>query len=89
MGAGVVQPGTILLFISIYKIAARKVEGWWMALVAAVSLVVMNIPTQIIRTLRTDATSVDYLIGALLGSALLIILLLPKFKKALFEEPES
>ena len=79
----------ILLFISIYKIAARKVEGWWMALVAAVSLVVMNIPTQIIRTLRTDATSVDYLIGALLGSALLIILLLPKFKKALFEEPES
>jgi len=49
----------------------------------------MNIPTQIIRTLRTDATSVDYLIGALLGSALLIILLLPKFKKALFEEPES
>jgi len=44
----------------------------------------MNIPTQIIRTLRTDPSSVDYLIGALL-----VILLLPKFKKALFEEPES
>ena len=79
----------ILLFIAIYKIAARKVEGWWMALVAAVSLVVMNIPTQIIRTLRTDATSVDYLVGALLSTVLLVILLLPKFKEALFEESES
>jgi len=62
-------------------------EGWWMALVAAVSLVAMNIPTQIIRTLRTDATSIDYLIGALLSTALLVILLLPKIKRALFEEP--
>jgi len=77
----------ILLFIAIYKIAARKMEGWWMALVAAVSLVAMNIPTQIIRTLRTDATSIDYLIGALLSTALLVILLLPKIKRALFEEP--
>lgn len=79
----------ILLFIAIYKIAARKVEGWWMALVAALSLVVMNIPTQIIRTLRTDATSVDYLIGAILSAVLLAILLFPKFKVALFAEPES
>jgi hypothetical protein len=79
----------ILLFIAIYKIAARKMEGWWMALVAAVSLVAMNIPTQIIRTLRTDATSIDYLIGALLSTALLVILLLPKIKRALFEEPAS
>jgi hypothetical protein len=47
----------------------------------------MNIPTQIIRTLRTDATSIDYLIGALLSTALLVILLLPKIKRALFEEP--
>lgn len=79
----------ILLFIAIYKIAARKVEGWWLALIAAVSLVVMNIPTQIIRTLRTDATSVDYLVGALLSTVLLVILLLPKLKNALFAEPES
>lgn len=79
----------ILLFIAIYKIAARKMEGWWMALVAAVSLVAMNTPTQIIRTLRTDATSIDYLIGALLSTALLVILLLPKIKRALFEEPAS
>lgn len=77
----------ILLFVAIYKIAARKMEGWWMALVAAVSLVAMNTPTQIIRTLRTDATSIDYLIGALLSTALLVILLLPKIKRALFEEP--
>ena len=79
----------ILLFVAIYKIAARKMEGWWMALVAAVSLVAMNTPTQIIRTLRTDATSIDYLIGALLSTALLVILLLPKIKRALFEEPAS
>ena len=79
----------ILLFVAIYKIAARKMEGWWMALVAAVSLVAMNTPTQIIRTLRTDATSIDYLIGALLSTALLVILLLPKIKRALFDEPAS
>jgi len=79
----------ILLFVAIYKIAARKMEGWWMALVAAVSLVAMNTPTQIIRTLRTDATSIDYLIGALFSTALLVILLLPKIKRALFEEPAS
>ena len=78
----------LLLFIAIYKIAARKVEGWWLALVAAVSLVVINIPTQIIRTLLTDATSVDYVIGAALSVVLLVILLIPRFKKALFEEPQ-
>jgi len=74
----------ILLFFAIYKIAARKVEGWWMALVAAVSLVTINIPTQIIRTTMTDATSVDYVIGAGLSLVLLVILLIPRFKDALF-----
>ncbi len=79
----------IFLFIAIYKIAARKVEGWWMAVVAAVSLAAINIPTQIIRTTMTDATSVDYVIGAALSLVLLVILLIPRFKKALFEEVES
>ena len=79
----------ILLFIAIYKIAARKMEGWWMAVVAAASLVAINIPTQIIRTTMTDATSVDYVIGAALSLVLLVILLIPKFKKALFEVPEA
>ena len=74
----------ILLFFAIYKIAARKVEGWWMALVAAVSLVAINIPTQIIRTTMTAATSVDYVIGAWLSLVLLVILLIPRFKDALF-----
>lgn len=74
----------ILLFFAIYKIAARKVEGWWMALVAAVSLVAINIPTQIIRTTMTAATSVDYVIGAGLSLVLLVILLIPRFKDALF-----
>lgn len=79
----------ILLFIAIYKIAARKTEGWWFAVVAAVSLVAINIPTQIIRTTMTDATSVDYLIGAVLSLVLLAILLIPRVKKALFEESEA
>lgn len=75
----------ILLFFAIYKIAARKVEGWWMALVAAVSLVAINIPTQIIRTTMTSATSVDYVIGAALSLVLLVIMLIPRFKEALFK----
>jgi len=78
----------ILLFIAIYKIAARKMEGWWMAVVAAASLVAINIPTQIIRTTMTRPR-VDYVIGAALSLVLLVILLIPKFKKALFEVPEA
>lgn len=77
----------IFLFIAIYKIAARKKEGWWLAVIAAVSLVTMNIPTQIIRSSMTSATSVDYLIGAVLSLVLLVLLLIPRFKRALFEEP--
>lgn len=78
----------ILLFIAIYQLAARKTSGWWLALIAACSILAIDIPTQIIRTTMTDATSLDYLYGALLCSGLLFSLLFPKFKAALLSTDE-
>jgi len=51
--------------------------------VAGVSIIAIDLPTQVIRSLLTDATSVDYLIGSLLAAGLLFSILFPKFKKEL------
>jgi hypothetical protein len=77
----------ILLFCAIYLLAARRPAGWWLALIAAVSILAIDIPTQIIRTTLTDATSLDYLYGALLALGLLIPLLYPPFRRALLDLP--
>ena len=73
----------ILLFVGIYLLAARRVQGWWLALIAAASILAIDIPTQVIRTTMSDSTSWDYLYGALLCSGLLITLLIPKTRSAL------
>jgi hypothetical protein len=73
--------GVILFFISIPMLAKRKVAGWWLAFISALSILVVNVPTQIIRT-----NTLDYLYGALLAVGLLIFLFIPKFKKLLLEE---
>lgn len=79
----------VLLFVAIYKLAARKVEGWWLAVIASSSIVAINFPTQIIRSILTEATSVDYLIGAILSSVLLFTLLFPPLKRGLIEQPRA
>jgi hypothetical protein len=79
----------ILLFISIYLLSSKKVAGWWTALVAGVSIIAIDLPTQVIRTTLTDATSVDYLIGSILAGGLLFSLLFPKFKKEIVEQVEE
>ena len=69
----------LMLFGSIPLMAERKKNGWWLALVAALTIVTINIPTQIIRT-----KTLDYLLGALLAAGLLALLLI--FKDRLIDE---
>ena len=72
----------LMLFGSIPLMAERKKNGWWLAFVAAFSIITINVPTQIIRT-----ATPDYLIGALLATGLLALLLI--FKSRLVDEDQS
>lgn len=71
----------ILLYFSIPLLAIGKRKGWWMALIAAITIMAINIPTQIIRT-----KTLDYTYGALLAIGVLIFLLVPILKKNLLRE---
>lgn len=79
----------ILLFIGIYLLASRKISGWWLGLIAGASILVMDAPTQVIRSTMTDTTSLDYLYGTLLSIGLLFSLLFPKFRQALVPEAQE
>ena len=68
----------IMLIVSIPLLAIRKQAGWWLALIASLSILVIDVPTQIIRT-----KTLDYLYGSLLSLGLLLWLLLPAFKERL------
>lgn len=71
---------TILLFVAIYQLAAGKATGWWLALIAAVSILAIDAPTQVIRSTMSESTSLDYLYGSLLSLGLLFSLFFPKFR---------
>ena len=71
----------ILLFLSIPLLSIGRQRGWWLAVIGAVSILAINIPTQFIRT-----KTFDYLIGAVLAVGLLVFLLVPYFKRKLLEE---
>jgi hypothetical protein len=76
------------LIASIPLLAMRKKIGWYMALIATLSTLAIDAPTQIIRT-----STLDYLYGSLLAAGLLIWLLIPAFKRRLLgempDEPET
>ena len=44
----------LMLFGSIPLMAERKENGWWLALVSTLTIITINIPTQIIRTKNLD-----------------------------------
>ena len=71
-----------MLFGSIPLMAERKKNGWWLALIAALTIVTIDIPTQIIRT-----KTLDYLVGALLAAGLVALLLI--FKDRLISENQN
>ena len=72
---------TILLLLSIPFLAAGKRRGWWLAVIAAITIFIMDAPTQFIRT-----KTLDYLYGSLLAAGLLVFLLVPYFKAHLFND---
>jgi len=73
--------GVLMLLISIPLLAMRKRSGWWLAFIAALSILLIDAPTQILRT-RT----LDYLYGSLLSIALIVFLSIPAFKKRLIAD---
>jgi hypothetical protein len=71
----------ILLFLSIPLLAIGQRKGWWMAVIASIAILSINIPTQIVRT-----KTLDYLYGALLAIGVLFFLFVPIFQKNLLVE---
>jgi len=76
----------IFLFMSIPLLAMGKRRGWWMAVLASCTILMINVPTQFIRT-----KTLDYFYGALLAIGVLIFTVVPFFKKHLLEDeaPEA
>jgi hypothetical protein len=70
-----------MLMLSIPLLAMRKRSGWYLALVAANAILVIDAPTQIVRT-----KTLDYLYGSLLAIGVLFFINLPAFKQALIGE---
>ena len=73
----------ILIFLAIPLLAVGKKKGWWFAVVGSIAILMINVPTQFIRT-----KTLDYLYGALLAAGTLIFMFVPYFKKRLLQEEE-
>lgn len=71
----------ILVFLAIPLLSVGKRKGWWFAITGAIAILMINVPTQLIRT-----KTLDYLYGSLLASGVLIFTLVPFFKQHLLEE---
>ncbi len=74
----------ILLFLSIPLLAVGRRRGWWLATIGAITILMIDIPTQIFRT-----KTLDYLYGSLLAIGVLFFTQVPFFKQKLLvtEEP--
>lgn len=78
IGGPVSWIGAIMTFAAIPLLAARKPLGWWLGLIAGLSIAAAGLPTHFVR----QATA-DYLIGAIMGIALVATLLVPIVKQRL------
>lgn len=76
--------GVVMLIVAIPLLAMRKKSGWWLALIAALSILAIDAPAQLIRT-----STLDYLYGSVLALGLLLFLLIPNFKQRLIGEEEA
>ena len=74
----------ILLFLSIPLLSIGKRKGWWLAVIGAFAILIIDVPTQFIRT-----KTLDYLYGALLSLGVLAFTVIPYFKKNLLVEEEA
>jgi hypothetical protein len=77
--------GMGLCIAAIYLLGEKKVSGWYAGLIGGLVTVVASAATHYVR----HATN-DYLYGALMGLSIVVMLLIPLFKKRLLEDaPES
>jgi hypothetical protein len=73
--------GVILLYLSIPLLAVGRRKGWWLATIATVAILAIDVFTQIFRT-----KTLDYLYGSILAIAVLIFTQVPAFKKRLLKD---
>jgi hypothetical protein len=71
----------VLIFSAIPLLAIGKKKGWWLAVTGSIAILMINIPTQFIRT-----KTLDYLYGAILAAGVLIFMFVPYLKKHLLED---
>lgn len=71
------------LFLSIPLLAVGRRRGWWLAVIATVAILVIDVFTQFFRT-----KTLDYLYGALLSLGVLVFTVVPYFKQRLLHETE-
>ena len=69
---------TILLVISIPFLAVAKKRGWWLAVIGAITILVLDAFTFIFRH-----STLDFLYGSLLAIGVLFFTVVPYFKKHL------
>lgn len=72
-----------MLIISLPLLALRKSAGWWLAVISSVAILLIDAPTQLIRT-----ATLDYLWGTLLAIGTLFFLLFPLFRQRLVAESQ-
>jgi hypothetical protein len=70
---------SFMLVVAIYKLGARQQSGWYLAMAAGGATFVASLATHYVR----HATN-DYLYGALMGLSIVVLLVIPAVKKALF-----
>jgi hypothetical protein len=68
----------VFCIVAIPLLADRKQAGWWLGLIAGITVTLANYPTHFIR-LQTS----DFFVGGSLGLGLTISLLIPAFRKSL------
>ena len=71
----------VLIFSAIPLLAIGKKKGWWLAVTGSIAILMINLPTQFIRT-----KTLDYLYGAILAAGVLIFMFVPYLKKHLLED---
>jgi hypothetical protein len=71
----------ILLFASIPLLVLGQRRGWWLAVIGAIAILSINIPTQFVRT-----STLDWLYGSLLAAGVLVFTAVPIFKRHLLAD---
>jgi hypothetical protein len=86
-GGPVALYSLIATLVAIYKLSAQQSAGWWYAVQASMGMMVVGFPIHFARTKDSlmigDLALSTYLVGAIVGLILFVVLMLPYFKDRL------